>query len=52
MVRQNNLAHVGLIGAGLVMVQPLLTAGSLDVSAKVCVVAFAGPSRGWPRSSW
>ena len=40
-VRQNNLAYVGLIGVGLIMVQPFLTAASLDVSAKICVVAFA-----------
>ena len=40
-IRQNNLAYVGLIGVGIVMVQPFLTAASLDLSAKICVVAFA-----------
>lgn len=40
-VRQNHLAYAGLIGAGLVMVQPFLTAASLDLSAKISVVAFA-----------
>jgi hypothetical protein len=40
-VRQNNLAYVGLIGVGVVLVQPFLTAASLDLSAKICVVAFA-----------
>lgn len=40
-VRQNNVAYVGLMGAGLVMVQPFLTAPSLDLSARICVVAFA-----------
>ena len=40
-VRQNNLAYVGLIGVALVMVQPLITATRLDVSAKICVVSFA-----------
>jgi hypothetical protein len=39
--RQNRLSYVGLIGLGLVMVQPFLTAASLDLSAKVCVVAFS-----------
>ncbi len=40
-VRQNNLAYGGLIGVALVMVQPLVTAARLDVSAKICVVSFA-----------
>ena len=40
-VRQNNLAYVGLIGLGLILVQPLLTAPELDRSAQVCAVAFA-----------
>jgi hypothetical protein len=40
-VRQNSLSYVGLIGVGLVMIQPFLTAASLDASAKICVVAFA-----------
>ena len=40
-VRQNKTAYVGLIAVGLVMVQPFLSAASLDLSAKICVVAFA-----------
>ena len=40
-VRQKNLIYGGLIGIGVVMVQPFLTAGALDPSAKVCVVAFS-----------
>lgn len=40
-VRQNNLIYGGLIGIGVVMVQPFLTASSLDLTAKVCVIAFA-----------
>jgi hypothetical protein len=40
-LRQNNLAYGGLIGVGVVMVQQFLTASSLDLSAKICVVAFA-----------
>jgi hypothetical protein len=39
--RQNNLAYVGLMVIGVYMVQPFLTATSLDVSAKICVVACA-----------
>jgi hypothetical protein len=30
----------GLIAIGVVMVQPFLTAASLDLSARICVVAF------------
>jgi hypothetical protein len=40
-IRQNNLIYGGLIGIGVVMVQPFLTAASLDLSAKICVVAFS-----------
>ena len=40
-IRQNNTAYIGLIAVGLVMLQPFLTARSLDLSGKVCVVAFA-----------
>ena len=40
-LRQNNLIYGGLIGIGVVMVQPFLTAASLDLSAKICVVAFS-----------
>jgi hypothetical protein len=40
-IRQNNLAYAGLIAIALVLVQPLVNAGSLDLSAQVCVVAFA-----------
>lgn len=40
-LRQLNLIYVGLAGAGLLMVQPFLTAASLDLSARICVVAFS-----------
>jgi hypothetical protein len=40
-VRQNNVVYAGLLGAAFIIVQPFLTAASLDVSAKICVVAFA-----------
>ena len=40
-IRQNNLIYGGLIGIGVVMVQPFLTAASLDLSAKICIVAFS-----------
>jgi hypothetical protein len=40
-IRQSNLIYGGLAGAGLVVVQPFLTAPSLDPPAMVCVIAFA-----------
>ena len=40
-VRQNNLIYGALIAIGVFMVQPFLTATSLDLSAKICVVAFS-----------
>jgi O-antigen/teichoic acid export membrane protein len=40
-IRQLSLIYSALIGIGVVMVQPFLTAASLDLSAKVCVVAFS-----------
>ena len=40
-IRQSNLVYGGLVGAGLVVVQPFLTENSLDPSAMVCVIAFA-----------
>ncbi len=40
-LRQNNLIYGGLILIGVYMVQPFLTAASLDLSAKICVVAFS-----------
>ena len=40
-LRQNNLIYGALIGIGVVMVQPFLTSGSLDLSARICVVAFS-----------
>src|SRR5262249_15325064 len=41
LIRQNNLAYAGLIAIALVLVQPLVSASSLDVSAQICVIAFA-----------
>lgn len=42
-LRQNNLMYGGLIGIGVVLVQPFLTPGaaSLDLSAQICVIAFS-----------
>jgi hypothetical protein len=41
LLRQASLGYVGLMGAGLFWVQPFLTATSLDLAAKICVVAWA-----------
>jgi hypothetical protein len=40
-IRQNSLIYGALIAIGVYMVQPFLTAPSLDLSARICVVAFA-----------
>jgi hypothetical protein len=40
-LRQLSLVYSGLIGIGVLMVQPFLIASSLDLPAKVCVVAFS-----------
>jgi hypothetical protein len=40
-IRQNNVIYGGLIAIGLVLVQPFLTATSLNWSAKICVIAFS-----------
>jgi hypothetical protein len=40
-IKQNSLAYGGLIGIGIVMVQQFLTAPSLDVSARICVISFS-----------
>jgi hypothetical protein len=40
-VGQQRLIYGGLILIGLYMVQPFLTAPSLDVSAKVSIIAFS-----------
>jgi hypothetical protein len=40
-IRQSNLIYGGLAAAGLVVVQPFLSDSSLDLSARVCVIAFA-----------
>ena len=40
-IRQSNLVFGGLAAAGLVVVQPFLTESSLDLSAMICVIAFA-----------
>ena len=41
LVRQNSLGYGGLIAIGVVMVQPFLTAAPVDVSARICIVAFS-----------
>lgn len=40
-VRQQGLLYGGLIAIAVVMIQPFLTAASLDTSAKTCVVALS-----------
>jgi hypothetical protein len=40
-LQQLSLIYSGLILIGLYMVQPFLTAASLDLSAKICVAAFS-----------
>ncbi|GAA4209160.1 hypothetical protein [Actinocatenispora rupis] len=40
-LRQNNMVYGGLIAAGLVLVQPFLTVSHLDLSARICVLAFS-----------
>jgi hypothetical protein len=40
-LRQNNLGYGALIAIGVVMAQPFLTAASLDLPAKISVVAFS-----------
>jgi short subunit fatty acids transporter len=40
-IRQSNLIYGGLGAAGLVAVQPFLTTSPLDLTATICVVAFA-----------
>jgi hypothetical protein len=40
-IRQSNLTYGGLGAAGLVVVQPFLTTQPLDLTATICVVAFA-----------
>jgi hypothetical protein len=39
--RLRSLIYGGLIVLGVYMVQPFLTAASLDLSARICVVAFS-----------
>ena len=40
-LRESNLINGGLILIGVYLVQPFLTAASLDLSARICVVAFS-----------
>jgi hypothetical protein len=40
-IRQDNLIYAGLLAVGIVMVQPFLTAASLDRSAIICVVSWS-----------
>jgi hypothetical protein len=40
-LRQHNLIYGGLIAIGVYMVQPFLTATALDLTARICVVAFS-----------
>jgi uncharacterized membrane protein len=40
-VRQQGVIYGGLVGVAVLMIQPFLSATSLDVSAKISVIAFA-----------
>lgn len=41
-IKEANITYGGLIGVGLVMIQPFLYGGGLaDLAAKVCVTSFA-----------
>ena len=40
-LRESDLINGGLIIVGVYMVQPFLTAGSLDLPARICLVAFS-----------
>lgn len=41
-IKETNLTYGGLIGMGLIMIQPFLSGGGLtDTAAEICVVAFA-----------
>jgi hypothetical protein len=40
-LQQSGLIYSGLVGIGIVLVQPFLTAEPADVPAKICVIAFA-----------
>jgi hypothetical protein len=40
-LQQDNLIYVGLIGIGVVIMQPFIAAASLDLSSKISVVAFS-----------
>jgi hypothetical protein len=40
-IRQSNLIYGGLGAAGLVVIQPFLTTSPLDLTAQICVIAFA-----------
>lgn len=39
--QQNNLVYLGLIGIGVVIMQPFLTVRSLDLPEEICVLAFS-----------
>jgi hypothetical protein len=40
-LRQSNLIYGGLLGVGILLIQPFLTADKLDMTATVCVYSFA-----------
>jgi hypothetical protein len=40
-LRQSNVIYGGLLGVGIILIQPFLTADELDVTATVCVYSFA-----------
>src|SRR5215469_10253639 len=40
-LQQDNLIYLGLIGIGVVIMQPFIAAAALDLPSKICVVAFS-----------
>ena len=40
-LQQNGLIYSGLVGIGVILVQPFLTAEPEDLSAKICTLSFA-----------
>jgi hypothetical protein len=40
-LRQNGVIYGGLIGVAVLMIQPFIAATAIDVSARICVIAFA-----------
>jgi hypothetical protein len=42
-LHQNGLIYSGLVGIGVVLIQPFLTVEPDDLSAKICALVFVAP---------